>query len=802
MANNKSNELSSKHLRRYCDYKKFDFSSTEKLLPLEKVIGQDRALKAVSFGVDIKSHGYHLYALGPTGTGKTTTIRKFLEKEALNKDVPEDWLYVNNFEDADKPHALSLPAGKGRGFKDDMDQLVEELKTEVPKAFEGKEYEQDREKYEQEFQRRSKELLAKLDKKADERGFKLLQTTQGMAAFPVIGDQVLSPDQDLAIDEQQRQKIEKHQEELQTEIRETLREIEQLQKEGKERIRELDQRTVGFAVDHLINDLKDKYSEYPDVIEFLSSARAFLLKNVQAFKQIKQMEQTPHLAKVPLMLGEQEPSFDEYRVNLVVDNSKTEGAPVIQEKNPTGPNLIGRIEQQGWFGTLVTNFRMIKGGSLHKANGGYLIIETLELLKKPFAWPILKRALKNEEIAIESMSEAFGAFSTRTLEPQPISLKTKVILIGDPFLYYLLYQLDPEFKELFKVKADFEVKMDWQPDTVKQYAQFISTICNEEDLKHFDASGVAKVVEHGARMVSHQDKLATKFGEIVDLIRQSSYWASKNGNKLVHAEDVQKALDEEIYRSNRIEQQIQEMIEEGSILIDTDGEVVGQLNGLSVLTLGDYSFGKPSRITARTYFGDKGFVNIDREVKLGGPIHNKGAMILSGYLGGKYAEDVPLAISASITFEQIYEEVEGDSAASAEIYTLLSSFSGYPIRQDLAVTGSVNQHGEIQPIGGVNEKIEGFFQVCKIKGLTGKQGVIIPQQNITHLMLKDDVVSAVKEGKFHIYAVSSIDEGIELLTGKKAGERKPDGSYPKDTVNWAVRSKILEFAQKAKEFRE
>jgi lon-related putative ATP-dependent protease len=790
MANKNNTELSVKQLRHSCDPKEFKFTSTKKLPALEKIIGQNRALDALSFGLDIKNHGYHIYALGPVGTGKTTTIRKFLEKTAKDKTVPSDWLYVNNFEDHDKPHALRLPVGKGREFRDDMEQMVVELKTEVPKAFEAKEYTQEQERIEQEFQRRSKELFLELDKKAEESSFRLMQTPQGMAALPIIGDKVLTPDVEIEIDDEKQKEIEENQEKLQSEMRETMRQVEQLQKEGKDRIRDLDQRVISFAVDHLINDLKNEYKEFKHVVDFLSEARAFLLKNVQTFKELKQIEQVPQQAKMSALLGGgQEPSFEEYRVNLIVDNGKTKGAPVIIEKNPTGPNLIGRTEQQGWFGTLVTNFSMIKRGSLHKANGGYLIINALDLLKKPFAWQILKRALKNEEIMVESMSEAFGAFMTRTLEPEPIPLQIKVILIGDPYLYYLLYNLDPEFTELFKVKADFEVEMKRGKEAINQYAQFIGTVCNEEELKHFVPEAVARVVEHGSRMIGHQQKMATKFGDIVDLIRESNYWASKNGNKLVQGEDVQKALEEKIYRSSRIEEQIREMIEEGTILIDTDKNVEGQVNGLSVLSLGDYSFGKPSRITVRTYAGTKGVISIDREVELGGPIHNKATMILTGYFGGKYAADVPTAFSASISFEQLYEEVEGDSATAAEIYALLSSLSGYPLRQDLAVTGSANQHGEIQAIGGANEKIEGFFKVCKIKGLTGKQGVIIPKSNINHLMLHDDVINAVKKGKFHIYAVSSIDEGIALLTGKTS-----------TTVDKAVQKRLKELAKKAKEF--
>lgn len=793
---NKTKKLQPNQLCRSCSPSEFKFKTTEQLAVLEGAIGQDRALSAVSFGISIKSHGYHIYALGPTGSGKTTIIRKLLEKEAQNKPAPNDWLYVNNFENRDKPYYLNLPAGMGKEFKEDMDLLVEELKTETYKVFESKEYAKEQEKIEQDFQKHSKELFEDLEKKAEKKGFVLLQTAHGIMPLPTSGDKVLTPEQHAGLSEKERKKIESTQEELSREVRETIRLIESLQKTVKASIRDLDRRVISFAVDHLLNSLFEKYKKFKAVINYLNEAKAFLLKNVPTFKQLKQSEQ----ASMVQMLGgagggNQEPTFEEYRVNLIVDNSKTKGVPVIFERNPIGPNLVGRIEQRGYFGTLVTNFSMIKSGSLHRANGGYLIIDALELLQKPYAWQMLKRALKGREVMIENMYEAFGAFATRTLEPEPIPLDLKILLIGDPYIYYLLSAYDQDFRELFKVMADFEPHMKWDKESVQHYASFIGNICREENLKHFEPSAVAQVVEYGSRAVSHQNKLSTNFGEVVDIVRQSSYWANQNGNKTVKAADVKKALDEKIYRSSRIDQQIQEMIAEGTIMIDTDGEVVGQINGLSVMQIGDYSFGKPSRITARTYSGAEGVISIDREVKLGGTIHNKGTMILAGYLGGKYASEYPVSFTASLTFEQLYEGVEGDSASSTEIYALLSSLSGYPIRQGFAVTGSVNQFGEIQPIGGVNDKIEGFFQVCKAKGLTGKQGVIIPATNVNHLMLRDYVIDAVKAGKFHIYAVTTIDEGIELLTGISAGERKKDGAFPKNTVNWAVQNKLIELTK-------
>ncbi|MEW5803852.1 MAG: ATP-binding protein [bacterium] len=795
-------ELSASQLCRGSSPEEFDFQSTESLEPLDGVIGQERALRAVSFGIGIRSPGYHLYALGPVGTGKTTTIRKFLEKDARSQPVPDDWLYVNNFNDPDRPCALRLPAGKGREFRDDMDRLVEDLKTDVPRAFESKEYKQEIAAIEEEFQQRSKRLFQELDERARSRGFRLVQTPQGVMIAPARNGEILTSEKLNELDEKERHRIMETQRGLQKEALGVWQRIQQLQREGKERTYDLDRRVVGFAVDHLINSLKEKYAAYDPVSTFLSEAQGAILKNVQAFKQIREGEQ-PHQPQQMLMalMGDRQSSlFDEYRVNLIVDNSRIEGAPVVLESNPTVPNLVGRIEYQGRFGTLVTNFRMIKAGALHQGNGGYLMIEVNDLLTRSFAWQILKRALKKEKIVIEGVGEAFGAITTRTLKPEPIPLNLKVILIGDPSLYYLLYHVDPDFQELYKVKADFSDRMDRNPETTQKYARFVSTICREESLKHFDPSGVARIVEHSARMVNHQDKLSTKFGDIVDLIRQSSYWAGQNGNHVIRAEDVQKAIEEKIYRLSRLEERLQEMIEEGTILIDTDGWVVGQVNGISVIPLGDYSFGKPSRITARTFAGSRGVVNIDREAKLGGRIYNKGTMILAGYLGGTYAGNVPLTISASLTLEQLYEEVEGDSASSVELYALLSSLSGFPIRQDMAVTGSVNQHGEVQPIGGVNEKIEGFFHVCRLKGITGSQGVLIPQKNLKNLMLREYVVDAVKEGRFHIYPISTIDEGITLLTGRRAGKRRPDGTYPDGTVNGAVQRRIHELAEKARTF--
>jgi lon-related putative ATP-dependent protease len=787
-------------LRRVCEPGRFSFASTEELQALEGVIGQERAVRAVSFGIDINSPGYHMYALGPVGTGKTTTIRKFLERKSVQQLTPDDWCYVNNFDDRDKPKALRLPAGEGCKFQEDMGNLVDELRTEIPSAFESEDYEKEREQINQQFQKRRQALFQELEEEARSKGFTLLQTPRGIILAPVVNGEVLSPDEFNQLKESRREELRKRQEELQDEMRETIRRVQNLQQEAKEEVRKLDRQVVGYAVEHLLDGLIEKYKEFDAIVEFLNAVRNHLLENVEQFKQAREMEQAQQQLPFPGAQRQAQFNYDQYRVNLIVDNCETKGAPVILESNPTYPNLVGRVEHQAQFGALVTNYSMIKSGTLHQANGGYLMVDARDILTKPMAWEGLKRALKDDEIKIESMYEAYGAISTRTLDPEPIPLDIKVVITGDPLLYYLLYNLDEDFQELFKVKADFGVQMDWSDENLDAYAQFISTICNEEHLRHFDPTGVAKVIEQSARMVAYQDKLATKFGDIVDLIRQASYWAGVNHHDLVNASDVKKTIDEQIYRSNRIEERIQEMIEDETILIDTEGEVVGQVNGISVLPLGDYTFGKPSRITARTYVGKAGVVNIDRETELGGRIHNKGVMILTGYLGGKFALEQPMAFSASITFEQLYEEVEGDSASSAELYTLLSSLSGYPINQNLAVTGSVNQRGQIQAIGGVNEKIEGFYDVCAQKELSGDQGVLIPKSNVKNLMLREDVIEAVKDGKFHVYAVETIAEGIQLLTGIEAGELQDDGNFPDDTVFHAVQNRLIELAKKVQSF--
>lgn len=797
---NNERELPFEKLRRRCDPEVFQFASTAELPALEEIIGQERAVRATAFGMEINSPGYHLFALGPAGTGKTTMIKDLLARRGAGQPVPDDWCYVMNFEDSDKPLALRLPAGTGHRFQADMNRLVEDLSDEMPKAFATKDYDQEKEKIDQKSQQKRQQVLEQLEKATASRQFTLLQTPRGMVLSPTVNGEPLSPEQIGKLSEEQRTDIERRQSELEGELRETFRQLGDIQDEANDEIRRLDQEVAGYAVGHMINRLNARYADLEPVLRFLEAVRKDILENVAHYKQAGEMEEVQK--QVPFLAMQNGNGHDpsRYKVNLLVDNSRTQGAPVVFESNPSYPNLLGRMEYQAKLGALVTNLQMIKAGALHRANGGYLIVNARDVLTKPMAWEGLKRALKDREVRLESMYDALGAISTRTLDPEPIPLQIKVVIIGDPMIYYLMYALDEDMRELFKVKADFAVQMDWTEDSLQKYARFIGTICRQEDLRHFAPSGVARIVEESARLVAHQQKLATTFKDVLDLIRQSSYWAGENGNDLVQAEDVRRAVEEQVYRANQAEERLQELIEEGTILIDTDGEAVGQVNGIAVLQLGDYNFGKPSRITAQTSLGRGGLVNIERETNLGGRLHNKGFMIITGYLSGKYAQEAPLTFSASITFEQSYEEVEGDSASSAELYALLSSLSENPLRQDLAVTGSVNQRGQVQAIGGVNEKIEGFFAVCKLSGLTGRQGVLIPESNVKNLMLRDEVVQAVRDGRFHIYPVSTIDQGIEILTGVRAGEPDDEGNYPKHTLGFAVRSRLQDFAEKLKGF--
>jgi len=791
-------ELRADQLRRRMDPQELPFSTTEEVAPLVGTVGQDRAVNALEFGLQIRTQGYNIFASGATGTGKNTTVKSYVEKYAALDPVPGDWCYVYNFSDPYRPEAINLPAGQGSQLSKDMDELVEACKREIPRAFESENYEQRKGEILRDLQARREELSNELQEHAREQGLAIEATPVGIVTVPVLEGKPLSREEFEALPEDVKKEIKERSDRLQEEIRQALAKARKIEKEFNERIRQLDKEVALFAVGHLLDDLREKYHLFGEVTGYLAKVREDIIEHIDEFRggeKEKEAVVIPGLDHVP-----KDSIFDRYRVNVLVNNKDTRGAPVVVENNPTYYNLIGRIDYRARLGAIFTDFNMIKPGALHRANGGYLIVQARDVLTSPLAWDILKRTIRSGQITLENIGEQYSAFPSASLKPEPIPLNVKVIMVGSPFIYHLLYQLDEDFRKLFKVKADFDVEMYWTDEHVEKYAAFISAQVRNEGLKHFDRTAVAKVIEYGSRLLEDQKRLSTRFLEISDIVSEAAFWASKDGAQNVTAKHVQEAIDQKVYRSNLIEEKIQDLIAEGTLMVDVDGMVDAQVNGLSVQSIGDYYFGRPARITARTYMGNGGVVNIERETKMSGRIHSKGFLILVHYLTGKYGQDKPLALSGSITFEQLYDEVEGDSASSTELYALLSSLSGLPLKQSIAVTGSVNQKGEIQPVGGVTRKVEGFFDVCKIKGLTGDQGVIIPRANVDNLMLKEEVVNAVAEGKFHLWAIETIDQGIELLTGVPAGQRRPDGTYPKGTVNYYVDTKLKEFAEKLKEY--
>jgi lon-related putative ATP-dependent protease len=783
--------VSVEFLKNKVELENLDFTTTEEVPPLEGIIGQERAKRALEFGLKIKSKGYNIFVSGITGSGRTTSVEQAVKKIAQKGNTPDDWCYVYNFGNPDTPNVLRFPPGKANEFKRDMEVLVNDLKVELPKTFESKIYEEHRNQIIKDFQNKKNELFEQIERAAKEANFHIKHTPSGIIFEPLIEGEKLKEEELEKLTEEAKNEIRKKQEILYEELEEILRRIREFEKETKEKLNRLERETAEFTITPKINELKEKYKDYEDVCKYLDDVFKDMVENIEDFKEKKEFELLPGIR-----FSDRESSLYKYTVNVLIDNSKTKGAPVVKETNPTAYNLCGRIEYKPQFGAMVTDFTMIKPGALHKANGGYLILQVLDVLKNYFAWETLKRALKNDEIIIEDLNEQFRLINTPTLRPAPIPLNVKVILIGHPVFYYLLYTYDEDFRKLFKVRADFSLMMNKDKKGLKSYASFISKICREENLRHFDKFAVRKIIEYGSRIVGDRDKLTTRFIDIADIVREANFWAEMDNSPIVQEKHVKKALEEKIYRSNLIEKRIEELIKEGTIIVDTDGEKIGEINGLSYISIGDYSFGKPTKITCNVYVGRNGVINIDREVKLAGRIHNKGFLILNNYINEKYGQEGIIAFSASICFEQLYEEIEGDSASSTEIYVLLSALSNVPIKQGIAVTGSVNQKGEIQPVGGINEKIEGFYYTCKIKGLTGKQGVIIPERNLKHLVLNDEVIEAIEKGLFHIWAVKTIDQGIEILTGIPAGEKRQDGTYPEGTINYLVTKRIKELTEK------
>lgn len=792
-------ELPVDELRWRLDPEKIPFKTSDKCDICEGIIGQERAIKAIQTGLDVKSLGYNIFITGMVGTGRTTTIKQILEKLEKEEKIPDDMLYVNNFRNPDEPTLLTLSAGKGKLFKEAMGHLITMLKTNIPELLKSKYYSERRDSIIEGQQKKQKDILKSFEEEVAKEGFSVIQVQMGLFVRPDLVpliDNEPTPFNKLEalvredkFPEEKLEELKKKYEELTERLEEIFEKMKETEEKTRQLLKEWDAESITPIITGAVSEIRTKF-DYPKISDYLDDVESTIIKNIDLFKGQQKEQKEKELVD----------PFLEYRANLLIDNSEQKGAPVVMETNPNYVNLFGAIESSlNRYGLWQSDFTKIKPGSLLKANGGYLVMNALDALVELGVWPTLKRTMRNKKFEIQNLTSLYLISASR-LKPQPVEIDVKVVMIGDAYIYNLLYFLDEDFKKIFKVKAEFDSEIAKNEQTISEYAGFIKKITDDDNLLHFDKEGMAAIIEYATRLAGRQKKVSTRFHIIADVIREASYWAKKDNKKTVSRDQVEKAIEERFERVSLIEDKIQEMIEEGTIMIDTEGKVVGQVNGLSVYAMGEFSFGKPTRITARTSVGRAGVINIEREADLSGRTHNKGVLILGGYLRGKYALNKPFSLSASIAFEQSYSGVEGDSASSTEVYAILSSLSNLPLRQDIAVTGSLNQRGEIQPIGGVNEKIEGFFDVCRAKGLTGTQGVTIPHQNVQNLMLREDVIEAVKEGKFHIYPVKTIDEGIEILTGVKAGERKEDGTFEEDTVNYLVDQELQRLAKSWKAF--
>ena len=780
-------------LRRRLDPARLPFETTAAVEPLVGTIGQPRAVDAIESGIEMATAGFNLFLAGPAGSGRRTTVLDLIGTVAAARPAPSDWVYVHNFAAPDRPTALRLPAGRGGELARALDEFLDAARRELRRAFESEDYERRQREATSEIADQRHALDRKLEQFAAERGYALKSTVTGVVTMPLLDGEALTMERFEALPAEKRAEIEAAGKEIEERTAVYAHQVHQLEKEAAQRLRRLEHDVALFATGPLFRDLEERFRDEPEVIAHLADAKRELLQSLADFRDGQQQE-------LPFGLGGNRDTTARFRANVLVANEPANGAPVVVEPNPTYYNLVGRLEYRAAFGSMVTDFRELKSGALHRANGGFLVLDALEVLHHPFSWDALKRALKVAEIRVENLGEEFSAVPSASLRPAPIPLDVKVILIGPPFVYHLLYQLDDDFRELFKMKADFSPELDWSPEHHANYAAFVSRWVRDNGLRHFDRAAVARTIEYGARLRDDQDKLSARLIEISDLVSEASFWAGRNGHELVEAGDVELAVRKKEYRSNLLEERLEELVERGTIVIEVDGAQVGQVNGLSILDLGDHAFGRPVRVSARASLGRGGVASVEREIKLSGPIHSKGVLILTGYLAATYARELPLALSASLTFEQSYDEVEGDSASSTELYALLSALSGLPLDQGIAVTGSVDQNGNVQAVGGVTHKIEGFFATCKAKGLTSRQGVIVPAANVRNLMLDDEVVEAVRGGRFHIWAVRTIDAGIELLTGTPAGARGADGAYPAGSVHALVQQRLTANAEALRDF--
>lgn len=771
-----------------CNPDDFAFDTTAQLEPLAEAVGQDQALEAVRFGIGIRREGYNLFVLGPHGLGKHTLVQTYLKGQAEKAPAPGDWCYVNDFDHSHRPRALVLPAGRAVGLRRDMEQLVEELKSAIPACFESDEYRTRLEDIEVESKERQEKAFKELGAEAEKQGVALLQTPGGFAFGPIRDGEVITPDDYEKLPDQEKRRIEAVVATFQERLQKIIHQVPQWRRERRAKVKALNREISQVTVGQLVDGLKEQYAGLPAVQAYLDAVKKDVMDHVDDFRRPEEGPPNP-------MGGGGDEFFKRYRVNVLVDHGDNHGAPVIYEDHPMYGNLFGRVEHMPQWGVLVTDFTLIKPGALHRANGGYLLLDAHRLLTQPFAWDGLKRALRSREAKIESIGQMLSLVSTVSLEPEPIPLDVKVVLFGERILYYLLCEYDPDFSELFKVAADFEEEIDRGPESHQLYARLIATLGQREKLLPFDRGAVSRVIEHTSRSADDAEKLSTHMQGLADLLREADFFAREAQGEKVSASHVQQAIDARIRRVDRLRKKINEEILRGTLLIDTDGERVGQVNGLVVIDLGNFMFGHPSRITATTRVGEGELIDIEREVELSGPIHSKGVLILSSFLAHRYARNHQLSLAASLTFEQSYGEVEGDSASVGELCALLSSLAGAPVKQSLAVTGSVNQHGEVQAIGGVNEKIEGFFDICAERGLTGSQGVLIPESNVKHLMLREDVVAAAREGRFHIYSIRTVDQAVALLTGVEAGEADALGRWPEGSINQRVLHRLEEFAK-------
>ena len=790
--------LAAGDLRKSCDTRLFGFRTTAEVPSLDAMIGQGRALDSIDFGLNMPSAGFNIYVLGDAGTGKTSAVRSFILKKAEGEEVPRDWCYVNNFRDPAEPTAISLAPGEGSEFQKDMAELLSTLKVEIPKILDSREYKKERSGIVEEFQKRQKELFSALEGEAVAKGFNI-RAAMGEFNLVALDDagEPLTEESFKSLADERKTAIRENGKIIQEKLDDVMRTLKKEDKATKERLAELERTAALSVLRFHVEEIRGKYPGNAKLSAYLDAVREDVLGNIGDFKASPEDAETP---AVPfLKLARHEPDFTRYAVNAIVDNGAHTGSPCVFESNPTYYNLFGRIQHRFQMGAALTDFTMIKAGSLHKANGGYLVINALDLLRNLFSYDALKRAIKNGEVRIEDVWEQYRLVSTVTMKPEPIPLDVKVIVIGNPEIYYILYNWDEEYRELFKVKADFDNRVDRTGENIRRYAGFVATKAREEGLLPFDPAGVGKIVEFASRLAEHQEKLSSKFSDIANLIRESHYWALKAGAGVVSGVSVEKAWNERVYRHSMIEDRHREVMAEGTLIVETSGERTGQVNGLAVLDLGDYAFGKPSRITTSVCAGKAGVVNIERETKLSGKIHEKAVLILASYLGGTFAGKRPISLTASIAFEQLYGMIEGDSATCAELYSLLSAVAGVPVRQSVAVTGSMDQNGNVQPVGGVNEKIEGFFDLCRVRGLDGAHGVLIPRRNLRNLMLKDEVADAVREGTFRIFEIDRVEEGVEILTGVPAGEIGPDGLYPGGSLYRKVADRLSELREAVRE---